>query len=769
MKLKKQKSNERILICCTVIFTIIYLIWRITCTLPLGGTIVSLVAAIILLVVEIMGMFEAAVHFYNMSSIEQPERPKVSEDLFPDVDVFIATYNEPRELLYKTINGCVNMDYPDKKKVHIYLCDDGNRPEMKELADHMGINYITRTERKGSKAGNLNNAMAHSKSPLIATFDADMIPMHDFLMACVPYFLTEEKVGFIQTPQSFYNPDLFQYNLFSENRIPNEQDYFYRDIQVSRNKTNSVIYGGTNTVIARQALNDVGGFYTEAITEDFATGIYIESKGYHCYAIDEIHASGLAPEDLKGLVKQRERWARGCIQTGKRLNILMIKGLTLKQKLNYLSSISYWFSGIKRLIYILSPILFSVFGVIVVKCNLWQVLVFWLPMYLLTNASLKGLSKNIRTNKWTSIYDTILFPSLILPVILETIGISQNKFAVTRKGGAVSDKSYQRKKAIPHIILVILSFLGIINCFRLIFTKDTLAYSVVLFWLIANLYNILMSVFFMLGRTPHRKSERANVSIDCSINKKGVEVKGKTKDISEGGVSVVLDAPIDVYENNSVEIKLDTDRYSCTFEAEVVHVDRLQDKWKYAFKIIDISEENYKQLLYVIYDRPPVLPKYISKSNSIFDDIRLNVLTRSKKVNQFNRKHPRLEIRKKLESRECGELEIINFDYAYALIKTASQYNNVKHINISILPDTILKCSLEKKMDYETNNNKTKKPFEESIKLYRIDNYDEISDNTELQKALNNWANEYETMKKIEIKKKKKAGPSDELNEMAYL
>ncbi|AAK79528.1 cellulose synthase (UDP-forming) [Clostridium acetobutylicum] len=769
MKLKKHKSNEKLLICCTVIFTIIYLVWRITCTLPLGGTIVSLVAAIILLVVEIMGVFEAAVHFYNMSNIEQPERPKVSEDLFPDVDVFIATYNEPRELLYKTINGCINMDYPDKKKVHIYLCDDGNRDEMKELADYMGINYITRIERKGSKAGNLNNAMAHSKSPLIATFDADMIPMHDFLMACVPYFLTEEKVGFIQTPQSFYNPDLFQYNLFSENRIPNEQDYFYRDIQVARNKTNSVIYGGTNTLISRKALNDVGGFYTDAITEDFATGIYIESKGYHCYAIDEIHASGLAPEDLKGLVKQRERWARGCIQTGKRLNILGIKGLNLKQKLNYLSSISYWFSGIKRFVYILSPILFSVFGVIVVKCNLPQVLIFWLPMYLLTNASLKRLSKNIRTNKWTSIYDTILFPSLIIPVILETIGISQNKFAVTRKGGAVSDKSYQRKKAIPHIILAVLSVIGIINCFRLIFAKNTLAYAVVLFWLVANLYNILMSVFFMLGRTPHRKSERASVSIDCSINKNGKEVKGVTKDISEGGVSVVLDEPIDLYEDNSVGIQLLTDRYSCNFEAEVVHVDKVQDKWKYAFKTTGIEENDFRQLLYIIYDRVPVLPKHISKSNSIFDDIRLNVLTRGKKVNQFNRKHPRLEIRKKLQSEECGEVEIINFNYEYALVKTDSEYNNIKHINISILPEVTIKCSLDKKMDYETNKKKKNKPVEQSIQLYRIDNYSEISEITELQTTLNKWANEYEAIKKIENKKKKKAGPSDELNEMAYL
>lgn len=171
------------------------------------------------------------------------------------------------------------MDYPDRSKVHIYLCDDSNRPEMRELAAHMGIRYLTRTEHIHAKAGNLNNAMKHTSSPLIATFDADMIPKHDFLTSCVPYFLTGEKIGFVQTPQSFYNPDQFQYNLYSEARIPNEQDYFYRDVQVGRNKSNSVIYGGTNTVLSRQALEDVGGFYTGSITEDFAMALKCRAKG----------------------------------------------------------------------------------------------------------------------------------------------------------------------------------------------------------------------------------------------------------------------------------------------------------------------------------------------------------------------------------------------------------------------------------------------------------------------------------------------------------
>ncbi|SFU83980.1 cellulose synthase (UDP-forming) [Clostridium sp. DSM 8431] len=567
-----KKLKNKLLIIMTVLSTIIYLLWRIFFTLPFGEGKFAFTWGVMLLAVEVLGMIEAIIHFRSKSSIEYPERPNISDDMFVDVDVFIATYNEPYELLYKTVNGCVNMDYPDKSKVHIYICDDSDRPEMKELAKKFNVNYITRTERKGAKAGNFNNALKHTKSPLIVTFDADMIPMHDFLTATVLYFYLNEKVGFIQTPQSFYNPDLFQFNLFSEGRIPNEQDYFYRDIQVSRNKTNSVIYGGSNTIISRKALEEAGGFYTESITEDFATGMNIQSLGYRCYAINEVHASGLSPSDLKTLIKQRDRWARGCIQAGRKLNILFKKGLTLSQRFSYIAAITYWYSCIKRFIYIMSPILFSVFDLTIVKCNLLQTLIFWLPMYILNRMALKKLSNNIRSIKWTNVYETILFPSLIPSVILETLCISKKVFSVTKKDGADDDRSYRIRASMPHIILAVLSFIGIGRCISFIFETGTIGVSVVLFWLTFNLYTILMSIFFMLGRQAFRSSERFYVEDDCIVSDGKMQIKCRTNDVSENGVSIILDEPEYIDYKKNMKISIKTERYSTEFKAAIVQV-----------------------------------------------------------------------------------------------------------------------------------------------------------------------------------------------------
>ncbi|WP_434752840.1 glycosyltransferase [Paenibacillus amylolyticus] len=758
--MNRLSTRKKLLVTATVIMSCIYVIWRTFFTIPFGHGPLAVTAGLALLIVELIGMFELAVHFYNMTRLEYPELPVVDEALYPDVDVFIATYNEPASLLFKTINGCLNMDYPDPSKVHIYLCDDSNRPEMRELAAHMGINYLTRTEHIHAKAGNLNNAMKYTSSPLIATFDADMIPKHDFLTSCVPYFLTGEKIGFVQTPQSFYNPDQFQYNLYSEGRIPNEQDYFYRDVQVGRNKSNSVIYGGTNTVLSRQALEDVGGFYTGSITEDFATGIEMQSKGYRCFATNKVLASGLAPGDLKSLIKQRQRWARGCIQTGRKMNIMFKRGLTFAQRLNYISSITYWYSGLKRVLYIMSPILFAVFGVLVVKCTILEILVFWLPMYLLTNTCLRMLSGNIRTTKWTNVYETILFPSLLPAVILETLGITMNKFAVTRKDGAHNDRSYQFKQIIPHLILAVLSVIGIVNCIHWTFSQGTIGFLVVLYWLLINFYNIMMSIFFLSGRKVFRNYERVLAAVDCTLITEDETLSCVTHDISEGGIAIVFDTPRYIPSEAEFTVRLVTDYYASEFTAKVTHVTSFGNQWKYAFKVHEITEAEQRQLLHIVYDREPTLPQKLDKDISTFEDIRLNFVRRGQVGIMSNRKLARIPLNHELETSEYGTITLLDFNYDFLLVDMSRQ-EMAYEIRLPLGEELVLECVWVKSM-------RSKHGI-----LYRIQNIQDIARNGQmpsLEALLKQWNMAYtETGRPKSPVPNKNFISDDELNEMAYL
>ncbi|WP_099204221.1 glycosyltransferase [Scatolibacter rhodanostii] len=730
-----ESLGRRLLVFFTVLTSIIYIIWRMFFTIPFHYGWFSLLFGLALFITEFIGFFEMVIHFSQLSNPVVPKRPNIEGKVYPDVDVFISTYNEPTELLYKTINACLHMEYPDLSKVHIYLCDDGHRDEMGELAKKMGVIHLVRDTHEHAKAGNLNYALSVSNSPYIVTFDADMMPRHDFLTACIPYFMGEETIGFLQTPQTFYNPDLFQYNLYSENRFPNEQDYFYRDVQVMRNASNTVIYGGTNTILSRAALEEIGGFYTGVITEDFATGMMIESKGYQCYAIDEAYASGMAPEDLKSLLKQRQRWARGCIQTGRKIHILFLKGFNFRQKLSYITSISYWYGSLKRLLYILSPILYAVFNVMVVKCTLLEILIFWLPMYILNNLTLRHLSGNIRNTRLTNVYETILFPGLLPSVILETLGISQKTFVVTKKDAEeklkTNDGWYKFRQSLPILILLFFSILGMTLCIQNTFLQGTLMYVVIMFWLSVNIFNLIMSLFFMYGRRAHRQFERFDAEIDCTISYRNRIIRTKTTNISEKGLSVTLDFPEWIPSEDSVKIELTTERYRTSWCGKVANVMNIGEKWRYGFEVTEITDENQRRMLQIVYDREPTLPKEIEKGLSTVDDIMINIHQRSKiKRNYFSRKLPRLKLNTFINTEDGKRVLVKDFNYQYITVQLGSN---------EAIPDKLTLCENSIQLHCQLED----PTFSHGI-FYRIVNLDELLSNSEFRYVLRSWMDDYQ-------------------------
>lgn len=141
----------------------------------------------------------------------------------------------------------------------------------------------------------------------------------------------------IQTPQSFYNADIFQFNLFSESTLPNEQDFFSKEINVCNNSHGAAVYTGSNTLIFRKAIEDVGGFPTDTITEDFELGVRMNAAGYVNYSTKSPMASGLTPTDLKSVIKQRARWGRGVIRSSYNMNIFFNPKLTKGQRIVYIN------------------------------------------------------------------------------------------------------------------------------------------------------------------------------------------------------------------------------------------------------------------------------------------------------------------------------------------------------------------------------------------------------------------------------------------------
>lgn len=754
--MKKNKKYKALVVFSTIL-AIVYFIWRIFFTMPFAYGKTAIIFAVIFLMCELVSSAEAFINIVTSLDKEITEKPDIPKEWYPDVDVFIATHNESTDILYKTVNGCKHMDYPDKSKVHIWICDDGNRKEMKELAEKMNVGYQGLANNTLAKAGNLNNAISKTNSPLIVTFDSDMIPRREFLMETVPFFFLPKmkkdesgnwverksheidskfKIGFVQTPQCFYNPDLFQYNLYSEQRIPNEQDYFFREINVKRNSSNSPIYAGSNTVISREALLEVGGIATGTITEDFETGLHIQEKGYTCYAIDKDLAYGLSPDTIESLIKQRERWGRGCIFSLRRIKIFSNKHLSFKAKLSYFSCELYWWTFLRRFVFIVSPIIFAIFSVPVLVCKPWQLLAIWLPYYYLMNKCQKYISSDIRIQRWSDIIDTAMFPYLIIPIVMEALGIKKRQFVVTRKDRQLAIKS-TAVFAVPHIILLISSVFAFVISLSDLVKYKAFGSIIILYWMFKNSIALIMSIFFMIGRKNYRMSERYNTDLSVKITSTNNVICTKTMNISETGLAVTVDSPIFIDKDEEVHIQINTDYWYSEFNGKLVYVSRIEDemKWKYSFKITSISESNRREYYQIVYDRRPSLASKINKNSSIFEDLLLNITGRSsinKRKEEFRQAY-RIPVNDYLQTDKGEKIYTENFNYNYIVFKHKDDYKDLVTI--------VLENGLKLKCEYVKHINEKEKM------LYRVLNVNEICAKNQIKPVIEKWLNKDQLIK----------------------
>ncbi|MFL2043962.1 glycosyltransferase family 2 protein [Weissella hellenica] len=429
----KFKFYKKVIFALAIVLTVLYLIWRIFFTIPTYHHLFSFIIALLLLLSELLSNFTAFILIwlrlrFNSEKEAQGILPEIdSTTIWPDVDVIIVTHDEEVALLQKTINAAVNMTPGNGQKVNIVIADDGNRPEIRRLAMESHVQYIDMPGgNQAAKAGNINHALQYVSSPLLVVFDADMIPYQTFLLHSVPYFIKNindrieddrvKSLGFLQTPQSFYNADIFQYNLFSEKTSTNEQDFFSRDINILNGSNGVAIFTGSGALFKREAVDAAGGFPEKTLTEDFELGIRINIAGFASISTKEPESSGMTPMDVKSVIKQRVRWARGVMQSSRNLHIFMNRKIPLFNRLILINVYLYWWSFLRRMLFILAPILFVLCHVKLVDANFWLLLIFWAPGYLLLHYVMNEENTNIRGERWGEIQETFFAPYLWLPV-----------------------------------------------------------------------------------------------------------------------------------------------------------------------------------------------------------------------------------------------------------------------------------------------------------------------------------------------------------------
>lgn len=523
---------------------VIYIILRIF-SIPIQYGITSTVLGILLLSAEILGFFAFITYIYIFYTHKEVKIKPIKNDdkNLPKVDVLICTYNEPVELVLVTIVGAMDLDYP-KELLNVYVLDDGHRDELKKLTEKLNVHYITREKNEFAKAGNINNALKYIDGDLFLVLDADMIPKKDYLQKTVGQF-KDEKLAFVQLPQTYYNEDVYQYN--THDKYYNEQDFFMRCIEPARNSRDAVLHIGTNALFRREYVEKVGGYPTSSITEDMALGLQLQANGYTSTFINEPLVVGMSALNLEDLVRQRDRWCRGNLQVLKNFKKVIKKKLKFGQRLIYLDGVLYWFTGVTKMIYLCMPIIHLLTGIPIVNYDkLYLIPIFFeefIGQILLSKRILeKEIPKGYLDFFYTgNIYNTVMAPHLTYSV-LKHYFFSDIKFSVTNKKMAQKKGSFSFKYVWCSLLLFILSissvFIGAINVFKVNFPLQSFLINA--FWLLYNIPGLLTAVQIGYQKPRPRQVDRIPIDSDTGIRVyiNDSEVIGKIKEISTKSLKV---------------------------------------------------------------------------------------------------------------------------------------------------------------------------------------------------------------------------------------
>ena len=229
----------------------------------------------------------------------------------PWVDIFIAAKNESR-VIENTVRNFFKLNYDN---FYLWIIDDMSDDDMPQVLQKLKLEYprlkvVTRIpgSRPGKSAA-LNEALPLAKGEVVAVFDADAFVQPDFLQQILPV-LHPEGVGAVQ----------------AQKRIFEHQKGFLPDCQASEYAVDTyfqmgrdLIRGavelrGNGELMKREALIDVGGWNNLSITDDLDLSTRLLVANWTVRFCPLAHVFEEAVTTLKGLIRQRRRWAEGSIR-----------------------------------------------------------------------------------------------------------------------------------------------------------------------------------------------------------------------------------------------------------------------------------------------------------------------------------------------------------------------------------------------------------------------------------------------------------------------
>src|ERR1700675_1254373 len=239
----------------------------------------------------------------------------------PRVTVQLPIFNE-QYVVARLLDAVCRLDYP-REKLDIQLLDDSTDETIdvaRLLVDRYAasghpVTYLHRDNREGYKAGALAEGLKTAKGEFVAIFDADFVPPPDFLLKCIHHF-TDAKVGMVQTRWTHINRN---YSVLTNVEAILLDGHFVLEHSGRARSGVFFNFNGTAGVWRGAPIEEAGGWQHDTLTEDTDLSYRAQLKGWKFIYLQDVECPAELPVEMTAFKTQQARWAKGLIQTSKKI------------------------------------------------------------------------------------------------------------------------------------------------------------------------------------------------------------------------------------------------------------------------------------------------------------------------------------------------------------------------------------------------------------------------------------------------------------------
>ncbi len=359
------------------------------------------------------------VYLYYKNKKNRTTEPAAKFPELPRVTVQLPVFNE-QFVIERLLDSISQLDYP-REKLDIQVLDDSTDETVavaRGLVAHYSaqgfpISYLHRSNRHGFKAGALEEGLRSARGEFIAIFDADFTPPPDFLLRTI-HHMTDPKVGMVQTRWTHINR---HYSFLTEIEAILLDGHFVLE-HSGRARSNVFFnFNGTAGIWRRSVIDDAGGWQHDTLTEDTDLSYRAQLRGWKFIYLQDVECPAELPVEMTAFKTQQARWAKGLVQTAKKL-----LSTILKSKQPFHVKLEAWYHLTSNLSYplmIMLSVLLLPAMVIRFYQGWFQMLYIDLPLFIVSTFSISSFylvsQRELFPGKW--------YRSLIYMPFLMALGI----------------------------------------------------------------------------------------------------------------------------------------------------------------------------------------------------------------------------------------------------------------------------------------------------------------------------------------------------------